>query len=73
MTVLTRLWAKESLVREPKGRGFAYSPVRSEAQHRAEVMQTTLESSTDREAVLSSFVASLNRADVEKLRNVLGG
>ena len=73
MTVMTRLWAKELLTRESKGRGYAYSPVRTEAEHRAEVMQTTLDHSADREAVLSSFVASLNRSDAEKLRNLLGG
>lgn len=73
MTVLTRLWAKELLTREAKGRGFAYSPVRSEAQHRAELMQNTLDSSADRAAVLSSFVASLSRADAKRLRNLLKG
>lgn len=73
MTVLTRLWAKELLTREPRGRGFAYSPVHSEAQHRAEMMQDALESSVDRAAVLSSFVASLSRADARKLRTLLKG
>ena len=72
-TVVTRLWAKKRLTRRARGRGFVYSPVRSEAQHRAELMQTALESSADREAVLSSFVASLNRADAAKLRNLLKG
>lgn len=71
MTVLTRLWAKERLTREARGRGFAYSPVRSEAQYRAELMQNTLEKSADRAAVLSSFVASLSRADAKRLRNLL--
>jgi len=73
MTVLTRLWTKELLTREAKGRAFAYSPVRSEAQHRAELMQTALDDSADREAVLSSFVASLSRADVKRLRSLLKG
>lgn len=73
MTVLTRLWGKELLTREPKGRGFAYTPVRTEAAHRAEQMQTTLEGSGDRDAVLSSFVASLNRKDAKRLRRLLSG
>lgn len=73
MTVLTRLWTKELLTREAKGRGFAYSPVRSEAQHRAELMQDALRNSADRAAVLSSFVASLSRADAKKLRTLLRG
>lgn len=73
MTVLTRLWAKELLTREAKGRGYAYRPVRSEAQHRAEMMQNTLENSADRAAVLSSFVASLSPADARSLRRLLKG
>ena len=73
MTVLTRLWTKELLTREVKGRGFAYSPVRSEAQHRAEMMQTALDDSADREAVLSSFVASLSQDDTKRLRSLLKG
>ncbi|MDH3293512.1 MAG: BlaI/MecI/CopY family transcriptional regulator [Acidimicrobiia bacterium] len=73
MTVLTRLWTKEVLTREAKGRGFTYSPVRSEAQHRADLMQDALRNSADRAAVLSSFVASLSRADAKKLRTLLRG
>jgi len=72
MTVLTRLWTKELLTREPKGRGFAYAPVQTEAEHRAEQMQTTLDDSRDREGVLSSFVASLNDRDAKRLRRLLG-
>lgn len=71
MTVMTRLWTKGLLSRQAEGRGFAYSPVRSEAQYRAELMQNTLASSADRAAVLSSFVASLSRADARKLRKLL--
>ena len=73
MTVLTRLWAKELLTRQSQGRGYAYSPVRSEAQHRAELMQIALDDSADREAVLSSFVDSLSQADAERLRALLEG
>lgn len=73
MTVLSRLWAKGLLTREPKGRGYAYAPVQTEAEHRAEEMQSTLERSDDRGAVLSSFVSSLSRKDAERLRRLLGG
>jgi predicted transcriptional regulator len=73
MTVLTRLWTKELLSREPKGRGFSYAPVRTEAEHRAEQMQTTLDDSGDRDAVLSSFVASLKSKDATILRRLLEG
>lgn len=71
MTVLTRLWEKGLLTREAQGRGFAYAPVRTEAEHRADQMQTTLESSGDRDAVLSSFVASLADKDAVVLRRLL--
>lgn len=73
MTVLTRLWEKELLTREAKGRGYAYAPVRSEAEHRAGQMQTTLANSGDRDAVLSSFVASLGAHDATMLRQLLSG
>lgn len=71
MTVLTRLWAKALLTREAKGRGYAYTPVRTEAEHRAGEMRSTLDDSGDRDAVLSSFVASLSKADAERLRRLL--
>lgn len=73
MTVLSRLWAKELLTREAKGRGFAYTPVRTEAEHRAGEMRSTLDHSGDRDAVLSSFVASLNKTDAKMLRRLLTG
>lgn len=71
MTVLSRLWSKGLLTREPKGRGYAYSPVRTEAEHRAEEMQTTLEAADDRAAVLSSFVSALSGCDAARLRQLL--
>jgi len=71
MTVLSRLWGKGLLHRERTGRAYTYRPVRTEAQFRADQMQSTLDDSGDREAVLSSFVASLNAADLTKLRTLL--
>lgn len=72
MTVMTRLWSKELLSREAKGRGFVYAPVRTEAEHRARQMQSTLDESVDRSAVLSSFVDSLSHRDTGVLRALLG-
>jgi predicted transcriptional regulator len=71
MTVLTRLWEKGLLSRETAGRAYAYEPVRTEAEHRADQMQTALESSPRRDEVLSSFVASLGADDAEVLRQLL--
>lgn len=73
MTVLTRLWAKQLLSREAKGRGYAYAAVNTEADHRAEQMQTTLDRSGNKDAVLSSFVASLDGRDAMLLRRLLNG
>ncbi len=71
MTILTRLWQKDLLERERQGRAFCYSPVQSEAAHRAAQMQGTLEVSGDRMAVLSSFVETLGAADAKALKKLL--
>ena len=71
MTVLSRLFAKGHLSREPKGRGFAYLPVATEAEHRAKLMQDTLNHSKDRDGVLSSFVGSLTARDLDELKRLL--
>lgn len=73
MTILTRLWQKGRLTREPRGRAFAYSPVETEAEHRAQVMRNTLDDANDRAAVLSQFVGSLKPGDAKLLRRLLGG
>lgn len=70
-TVLTRLWEKGRVDRNRRGRSFVYSPVRSEAEHRADSMTTTLGAAVDRAAVLSSFVDGLTASDVEVLRDLL--
>ena len=71
-TVLTRLWDKGRLERERRGRAFAYAPVRSEAEHRADAMRVNLSDAADRGAVLSSFVDALDPADLDVLRGLIG-
>lgn len=71
-TVLTRLADKGRVERSRKGRSFVYSPVHSEAEHRADAMATSLSSAADRAAVLSTFVDSLNSKDLAKLRELVG-
>lgn len=73
MTVLTRLWSKGLLHRETRGRAYAYAPINSEAEHRAQAMRSTLDHSGDRDAVLSTFVESLSTRDVKRLRKLLAG
>ena len=71
MTVFVRLWQKGRLEREAKGRGYVYWPVMTEAAHQAEQMQTTLDASADRRAVLSRFVDSLGSDEADELRRLL--
>ncbi len=71
-TVLTRLAAKGRVVRARRGRSFVYAPVRSEADHRADEMRTSLGDAADRGAVLSSFVDTLGTDDLDTLRLLLG-
>lgn len=71
MTILTRQWQKGDLSRSRVGRAYAYEPVRTEADHRAERMQVTLGAAGDKAAVLSSFVDSLTVKDAKTLRRLL--
>jgi len=71
MTILTRLWDKGLVEREPRGRAFAYRPLVSEADLAAQRMRATLEGTTDREAALSRFVSALSRREERALRKIL--
>ena len=71
MTILSRLWQKGRLDRERHGRAFRYRPLRSEAEHRADSMHTTMERAGDKQAVLSSFVHGLTRGETRILRRLL--
>jgi len=72
MTILVRLWQKKLLTRARSGRAFAYKPVQSEAEDRAEKMRSTLGDAADRAAVLSSFVDALDSSDAAVLKKLLG-
>lgn len=71
MTILTRLWKKDLLARERRGRAFVYCPLVNEAEHAASRMRAQLDRVSDREAVLSRFVGSLSRRDERTLRSAL--
>ena len=70
-TVLTRLWEKSRVERSRKGRSYVYAPVRTEAEHRADAMTTTLGAAANRPAVLSNFVEALDTQDLAVLRRLL--
>lgn len=72
VTILTRLHEKGSLSRERDGRAYRYAPVADEAGLAARRLSQLLDRSTNREAVLSRFVADLSERDEELLRSLLG-
>ncbi|MGD9793906.1 MAG: BlaI/MecI/CopY family transcriptional regulator [Acidimicrobiia bacterium] len=72
MTVLTRLWKKGLVQREPRGRGYAYNAVVSEGELASRRIGDTLDSVSDRTSALASFVGSLSKRDVRQLRRLLG-
>ncbi|MFD8388535.1 BlaI/MecI/CopY family transcriptional regulator [Streptomyces sp. NPDC059680] len=73
LTILSRLHDKGMLVRNRKGRGYAYTPVRDEASHTARQMRSLLEEGSDREAVLTRFVSELSAQDEQLLHQLLSG
>jgi len=72
LTVLTRLFDKGDIVREPVGRGYAYSAPYAPADLTARRMASLLgERDDDRAAVLTSFVDRLGPGDEHLLRSLL--
>lgn len=72
VTILTRLHDKKSLVRHRDGRAFRYEPVADEAGLAARRLAALLDGQSDRQAVLSRFVADLSDNDEALLRRLLG-
>lgn len=72
VTILTRLHGKKMLARTRVGRAFQYAPQADEAGLAARRLTALLDSSADREAVLSRFVEDLQGSDEELLRRLLG-
>ena len=72
LTVLTRLWRKNLVDREVRGRGFVYRPMLSEAELAAKRMHSDLRRSTDQEAALVQFVNGLSKGEAQTLRRLVG-
>ncbi|MGW4442123.1 BlaI/MecI/CopY family transcriptional regulator [Streptomyces sp. NPDC004682] len=72
ITILTRLLAKGAVTRERAGRSFVWTPVSDQAGLAAHRMRKVLDGESDREAVLSRFVTSLEPDDERVLRQLLG-
>lgn len=71
LTILSRLHAKGELARQRAGRGYAYAPVRDEAEDTAVRMVTLLEHGSDRQAVLARFVSELSAEDESLVQQLL--
>jgi predicted transcriptional regulator len=72
ITILTRLLDKGAVTREREGRSFAWTAASDEAGLAARRMRKVLDGERDREAVLASFVTSLEPNDERLLRELLG-
>ncbi|GAA2609188.1 BlaI/MecI/CopY family transcriptional regulator [Streptomyces axinellae] len=71
VTILTRLHVKQAVTRTREGRSYVWSPVADEAGLAALRMRRVLDSETDRDAVLASFVSSLGPEDEQLMRELL--
>lgn len=72
-TILTRLFAKGLVEREPAGRGYAYQAVFSSADLAAQKMHEILSASGNPSAALSRFAATLNSKEAQALRRAMPG
>ena len=73
LTVLTRLWRKQLVERESKGKGFVYRPLMTEAELAATRMHAQLRRSSDQEGALGQFVNGLSSGEARVLRRLIGG
>ncbi|WP_279239020.1 BlaI/MecI/CopY family transcriptional regulator [Humibacter sp. RRB41] len=71
MTVLSRLEAKNFVVRDRDARPHLYSAAMTREDHVAELMHEVLGSASDRDAVLARFVGQVTQHDAERLRRLL--
>jgi predicted transcriptional regulator len=72
LTVLSRLFDKGEIAREPAGRGYAYSAPYDAAGLTARRMAVLLgDGDVDRAAVLTRFVDGLSPGDEDLLRSLL--
>jgi predicted transcriptional regulator len=71
ITILSRLYVKGAVSRERTGRSFVWTSAANEADLAALRMRRVLDAEQDREAVLASFVTSLQEDDEKTLRALL--
>jgi predicted transcriptional regulator len=71
LTTLIRLHEKGRLLRERRGRAYAYSPADDITAQAATQMRALMDRSGDREAVLANFVGGLDARDGVVLRRLV--
>ncbi|MFJ1756384.1 BlaI/MecI/CopY family transcriptional regulator [Kitasatospora sp. NPDC088134] len=71
MTILSRLLAKQAVVRSRSGRAYVWSAAADAAGLTARRMRRMLDTEPDRDAVLASFVTALTPQDEQLLRSLL--
>lgn len=72
MTVMSRLWDKGRLVREPAGRTFLYRPRVSREEAAADRMRQVLATTGDGSVTLARFVEALTDEQRAELRRAMG-
>lgn len=73
MTILRRLWKKESLERRQQGKAYGYHPVKGQEEQAAERMTAILAAASDPDAALTHFLAGLDPRRRKHLRALLDG
>ncbi|BAJ26039.1 MULTISPECIES: BlaI/MecI/CopY family transcriptional regulator [Kitasatospora] len=71
MTILSRLLAKQAVVRSRAGRAYVWAAAADAAGLTARRMRRMLDTEPDRDAVLASFVTALTPEDEQLLRSLL--
>lgn len=71
MTILDNLHRKGWVLRERRGRAYAYRPSRSRTEHVGDTMVAALGDAADRTGALARFVGTIDNADHAALRALL--
>ncbi|MEU4674439.1 BlaI/MecI/CopY family transcriptional regulator [Amycolatopsis sp. NPDC023774] len=71
VTILSRLYEKDVVTREKRGRMFVYSPAEDAPGLAARRMRAVLDGEANREGVLARFVSNLSADDEQALLQLL--
>lgn len=71
MTILRRLWKKNTLERRPVGKAYEYRPLKDEGEQTADRMAELLAAARDPDAALAHFLGTLDARHRRHLRSIL--